>query len=451
MRASGQGIVKLSTYGIDQPSQLGVRTTDEVKLKLELTARRSSSQGKRRWGRDDARAILCVRALGGDYGGAPGPAFALPTMIRSGYTNCAACHIAPQGGGLLNDYGRGIDQAQSLRGGEYQPADDGLFRTLSLQGRIRQDLRLVMQQQGKWDGRSSINAMRARLMYRTVAAISDSIRFAATVTGENESAARPKLSYEPPAAASHVFVNTALLHYRAGESVDIAVGRDQLPTGINIPDLGVFIKARNRLGYYDAPTQLKAVWGGQRFQVTPFVYAGGGNEPRREREHGAGSLAEFDVLGNQRTVLGMTVQRSSASNGERQLVGSYARLGFGRWGILAEHDVTTRTPRRSTPGAFRQDASYAQVFWAVRDWLVTSATGERLRVNAPYTEHLTAGKVEVASRLTSQATVIVGTRVEHNAVNRRLSRSLGGTDRTQDDRLSPSRCILRHDETHLVR
>ena len=45
IRASGHGVVKLSTYGIDQPSQLGVRTTDEVKLKLELTARRSSPQG----------------------------------------------------------------------------------------------------------------------------------------------------------------------------------------------------------------------------------------------------------------------------------------------------------------------------------------------------------------------------------------------------------------------
>ena len=44
IRASGQGVVKLSTYGIDQPSQLGVRTTDEVKLKLELTARRASLQ-----------------------------------------------------------------------------------------------------------------------------------------------------------------------------------------------------------------------------------------------------------------------------------------------------------------------------------------------------------------------------------------------------------------------
>jgi polyisoprenoid-binding protein YceI len=43
-RASGDGIVKLSAYGIDQPSQLGVRTTDEVKLKLELTARRPAAQ-----------------------------------------------------------------------------------------------------------------------------------------------------------------------------------------------------------------------------------------------------------------------------------------------------------------------------------------------------------------------------------------------------------------------
>ena len=37
-------------------------------------------------------------------------AFALPTMIRLGYSECTACHISPQGGGLLNPYGRGIDR-----------------------------------------------------------------------------------------------------------------------------------------------------------------------------------------------------------------------------------------------------------------------------------------------------------------------------------------------------
>jgi polyisoprenoid-binding protein YceI len=38
-RAAGDGVVKLSTYGIDQPSQLGVRTRDDVKLHLDFTAR----------------------------------------------------------------------------------------------------------------------------------------------------------------------------------------------------------------------------------------------------------------------------------------------------------------------------------------------------------------------------------------------------------------------------
>jgi polyisoprenoid-binding protein YceI len=38
-RAAGDGILKLSTYGIDQPSQFGVRTQDDVKLHLDFTAR----------------------------------------------------------------------------------------------------------------------------------------------------------------------------------------------------------------------------------------------------------------------------------------------------------------------------------------------------------------------------------------------------------------------------
>ncbi len=38
-RAAGLGTVKLSAWGIAQPSQFGVTTTDDVKLRLEFTAR----------------------------------------------------------------------------------------------------------------------------------------------------------------------------------------------------------------------------------------------------------------------------------------------------------------------------------------------------------------------------------------------------------------------------
>jgi polyisoprenoid-binding protein YceI len=37
-RVTGDGIVKLSAYGIERPSQFGVKTADDVKLHLELSA-----------------------------------------------------------------------------------------------------------------------------------------------------------------------------------------------------------------------------------------------------------------------------------------------------------------------------------------------------------------------------------------------------------------------------
>lgn len=43
-RAAGDGLVKLSTYGIERPSQLGVTTEDEVKLHLEFVAKPSATQ-----------------------------------------------------------------------------------------------------------------------------------------------------------------------------------------------------------------------------------------------------------------------------------------------------------------------------------------------------------------------------------------------------------------------
>lgn len=38
-RATGEGIVKLSDYGIEQPSQLGVKTSNEVKLHFDLNGK----------------------------------------------------------------------------------------------------------------------------------------------------------------------------------------------------------------------------------------------------------------------------------------------------------------------------------------------------------------------------------------------------------------------------
>jgi hypothetical protein len=354
---------------------------------------------------------------------AAAPAFALPTMVRLGYPTCASCHVSPQGGGPLNSYGRGIDEAQSRRAGEYKPGELDP-RAMNLWGRTTQDVRTVIQEQGTFaTDKPAANLFRPRLMYRNVTELGRGFRVSGIVSAESEHVLRPSVGYDPPAGTSSLFVGTALLSYRIGGAAEIAIGRDQLPTGLNLPDQGIAIKARNRLGYYDVPTQVKVFVTAKRFQVTPFLYAPGGNDRNGEAEKGGGTLAEFDLFGTGRTVVGASAAHGVADNGGRSMMGAYARLGFGSWGILAEHDVTDRTrPSLSTP--FRQQASYGQLFWAMREWLVASAIGERLTVEQPFPERLAAGRLELSARLTSGASVGVSAKVQRSLLTRQTVTSV---------------------------
>ena len=356
------------------------------------------------------RALLlaAMAALTGNTG------WALPTMIRLGYPNCVSCHITPQGGGLLNTYGRGIDQAQSYAGGDYKPVEGALVRVLTWNGRIRQDVRWTGQEVASTStNRPWASLMRNRFFYRNATELGKGFRVSAMITGESRNAARPDRPFDRNLVPGTTMVSTALVHYRPKEGFELAAGRDLLPTGLFIADLGTLVRARNRGGYYDTPTQVKAFWWGKRHQVVPYAFGPSGHEATGQRETGGGGLAEFDVRGNQKTVVGVNMLRASAAQVDRRMLGLYTRLGFGKWGILAEHDVTGRTMQLSGV-SFRQQASYAQGFWAVREWLVASLIGEQLRVARPYREDLRAGKFEVAARLSSMVTVSVNFRMQRN-------------------------------------
>src|SRR5262245_58441207 len=174
------------------------------------------------------------------------PAYALPNMIRLGYANCVSCHVAPQGGGLLNAYGRGIDEGQSRRGGEYVAGANSFLNTLSLSGHIDQDFRAVTSVQLSHSRGGPYKGVdRVRLFYRNVTILCSGFRVSAVVNREHEPFLRKSTSYDPVFQPGRVFVASALLQYRPKEGIEIAAGQDTLPTGLNIPDQTTFIKSRN--------------------------------------------------------------------------------------------------------------------------------------------------------------------------------------------------------------
>jgi hypothetical protein len=110
---------------------------------------------------------------------------------------------------------------------------------------------------------------------------------------------------------------------------------------------------------------------------------------------------------------------------DRTMIGPYARLGFGRWGIFAEHDITDRTMNHAlNPSPFRQEASYGQVFVAVREWLVPSVGFERLHVQAPYRESLWAPRFELSARLSSNFTLGFSSRIQENEITGKVAPSV---------------------------
>jgi hypothetical protein len=306
----------------------------------------------------------------------------------------------------LNLYGRGIDRAQSLKGGEYQPSE-GRLTFLNLGNRIDQDMRAVLSSQlTTTTNGPMLDINRGRFFYRNVTTLGKGFRISAIVNGETDPTLRKAKPYDPALRPGLVLVSSAMLQYRAREGVELAAGRDQLPQGLIIPDQTTFIKARNRFGYYDVPTQAKVFLWGKRWMVTPFAYAPSGRENSLARESGSGLLAEYDLLGRGKTVVGFNGMRGSDRTGVRTMSGIYTRLGFGAWGILAEHDITERRFHQPTRDVqFGQQASFLQGFRYFREWFITSVIVERLSVGRPYAEHLWAFKGEVSARLSSNWTV----------------------------------------------
>jgi polyisoprenoid-binding protein YceI len=254
-------------------------------------------------------------------------AAASPTMVRLGYAGCVPCHLSPQGGGLLTDYGRRVDAAQSLRVREYVPPDDAETRT------VLQDVRLQIGVTQWIEGApaSGSTVSEARVWHRLAVTPARRHRFMSTVGLDS----RPMAG---AAVLDHVAISRLTWDFQPREGLEITVGKDTLPTGVMMGDYEQLLRERAEVGRSVYPAQARLTYWSDRLQLTSYAFAPGGEETADRRQRGGGVVAGA-VFFRHRGIAGVTARRSTGGVVGSDVVGGYARLGFGRWGVFAEHDA----------------------------------------------------------------------------------------------------------------
>jgi hypothetical protein len=355
--------------------------------------------------------LAALPILMGILGCSAATALASPSMIRLGYPTCSGCHLSPQGRGLLTEYGKGIDEAESARGGVYEPAS-------AERRRVMQDVRLLAQmdhgsgangaagsssaQGGEW-------SPQARLWYRNATFLTARQRLSATVSIDLPSRTFSGPVTRPATDVPRVFVSRAMWEFRPRPGLELAVGRDVLPSGVEIADQGSYIRARNDQGVADVPTQAKLFWSSSRFQVTPYIFGPSGLEPSAHRAGGGGVLAEA-ITARERLAVGLSARASTNATFDERLLGVYVRTGFGRWALFSEWDFTTRRWRAGTHRRPDQVAGFGQVTFHPTRWLMASMVIERLRTGEPFVDRRVRTRPEIAMRLSSHVTVAASVR-----------------------------------------
>jgi hypothetical protein len=341
----------------------------------------------------------------GLIGGAVRTASASTTMIRLGYARCSACHLAPQGAGLLTDYGKGVDDAQSLRGGEYFPPEP--WET----SRLRADIRLLTS--GYMTEPSTTGARPAppswlRAYLRNSVTLGSHNRLTGTIMMEAP-AGDISLLWETKPRVEML----GGWEYRASDAFTLSVARDRLPRGVELGETRTYLQDLDTDPY---PSQVRMFITTNRFHVTAFAFAPGSQGMLERHTRGAGVLGEV-LLAHSHLALGVSARRAleDATGGgrlEKQTLGAYARVGFGKWGVLTEHELTKpKLAGQTTIGPDRW-AGFTQFFFVPKEWLVTSIIAEQSNdVTEPRTRAF-RWRPEVQVRLSSNVTITASARTD---------------------------------------
>jgi hypothetical protein len=331
-------------------------------------------------------------------------ASASTTMVRLGYAKCSACHLDPKGAGLLTDYGKGIDVAQSLRVSEYEPPAEP--------PQFRYDLRLLTSAYATTEspaGARPAPPSWLRTYLRSSLALGAHNRLSSTVVME-----------APPGDISRLWESKPVVdvlgawEYRHSDGFTLAIARDRLPRGVEVGETRTVLQDTDSERY---PAQVRAFIAKGVLHITAYAYGPGSQAALDRHSRGLGMLGELQLAGGH-VVLGASARRALEQNlngapaFDRQTYGGFARVGYGKFGLLAEHEFTDRTVNPTQAGIPNRIAGYTQFFFVPKEWLVTSLIAEQTDDDSGARPRTLRWRPEVQLRFTSNITLTASARTD---------------------------------------
>lgn len=285
-------------------------------------------------------------------------AAAFPELQRHGYTNCTACHLSPNGGGVLTEYGRSMSKEvlstngnegeeklayfiDSLPKGVYAGGD---IRTLYL---YRSNPRL---EEGKWI------IMQADM--EAYGSYKDKV-FIGGAFGVRERANSPVRAFDPISRRHFLMIKPL------GDEYAIRIGRFHTAYGLNIPDHNTVIKRTIGFDQSLENYNLELSYLGETWNLFVSGFIGQPTSKPIDREKGF-ALRAARALGEKNKV-GMSYYYGVKKGVEnRHLFGPYAILGFtDHLFLLSEMDFQFTDPDLKTSPKNRGLASYHRLGFEV--------------------------------------------------------------------------------------
>ena len=171
--------------------------------------------------------------------------------------------------------------------------------------------------------------------------------------------------------ATRIVLPLALWEYRPKEGLELAVGRDEMPSGLGLPTRSrSFNRYRSRFRRISDASE--AVLVEPAVPVDPLCVRRRAATRILETANGARACSGALTSGVNVRFWVSRFWTPGPPRSSTRSVGAYARLGFGRWGILAEHELAGRTMTDVPAAATTYIAGDTQVFVAPYEWLVAS-------------------------------------------------------------------------------